>query len=188
MFREDVAVPKSPEHEGSPRLITIGQIAEEHGVSRSSVHTYRRSATFPQPVPAEGSTRIRYRADEVAAWFEANPKRQGKRTDLTPEADQGESMAAVAQDENESVNDADWRVPLKYTRQDFAALLASTEAGQYARMSIADYPSGGDAYVIVQGRGQSIRFNRLRVVDDPQYARDLAAVLLAWADREEAEE
>lgn len=77
-------MPKSPEPEGSPRLITIGQIAEEHGVSRSSVHTYRRSATFPQPVPAEGSTRIRYRADEVAAWFEANPPRQGKRTDLAP--------------------------------------------------------------------------------------------------------
>jgi predicted DNA-binding transcriptional regulator AlpA len=83
-FGEDVAVPKSPEPEGSPRLITIGQIAEEHGVSRSSVHTYRRSATFPQPVPAEGSTRIRYRADEVAAWFEANPPKQGKRTDLAP--------------------------------------------------------------------------------------------------------
>ncbi|WP_328436933.1 helix-turn-helix domain-containing protein [Streptomyces sp. NBC_00444] len=76
-------MPKNPEHEGGPRLITIAQIAEEHGVSRSSVHTYRRSATFPRPVPAEGSTRIRYRADEVAAWFEANPPQQGKRTDLT---------------------------------------------------------------------------------------------------------
>lgn len=84
-------MPKSPEREGSPRLITIGQIAEEHGVSRSSVHTYRRSATFPQPVPAEGSTRIRYRADEVAAWFEANPKQQGKRTDLASQ-DEGAAM------------------------------------------------------------------------------------------------
>lgn len=91
MFREDVAVPKSPEHEGSPRLITIGQIAEEHGVSRSSVHTYRRSATFPRPVPAEGSTRIQYRADEVAAWFEANPPQQGKRTDLASQ-DEGAVM------------------------------------------------------------------------------------------------
>ena len=92
MFREDVAVPKSPEHEGSPRLITIGQIAEEHGVSRSSVHTYRRSATFPRPVPAEGSTRIQYRAEEVAAWFEANPPQQGKRTDL-PRKQQGEPVS-----------------------------------------------------------------------------------------------
>ncbi|MFI1701977.1 helix-turn-helix transcriptional regulator [Streptomyces bobili] len=96
MFREDVAVPKSPEHEGSPRLITIGQIAEEHGVSRSSVHTYRRSATFPQPVPAEGSTRIRYRADEVAAWFEANPPQQGKRTDLASQ-DEGAAMPQAAE-------------------------------------------------------------------------------------------
>ncbi|GGW15787.1 hypothetical protein GCM10018980_51560 [Streptomyces capoamus] len=83
-FGEDVAVPKNPEREGSPRLITIGQIAEEHGVSRSSVHTYRRRPTFPQPVPVEGSTRTHYRADEVAAWFEANPPQQGKRTDLAP--------------------------------------------------------------------------------------------------------
>ncbi|MFI2761371.1 DUF6221 family protein [Streptomyces echinatus] len=84
-FGEDVAVPKNPEREGSPRLITIGQIAEEHGVSRSSVHTYRRRPTFPQPVPVEGSTRTQYRADEVAAWFEANPPQQGKRTDLAPQ-------------------------------------------------------------------------------------------------------
>ena len=88
-------MPKSPEPEGSPRLITIGQIAEEHGVSRSSVHTYRRSATFPQPVPAEGSTRIRYRAEEVAAWFEANPPKQGKRTDLAPPQPQGEPVTTT---------------------------------------------------------------------------------------------
>ena len=89
-------MPKSPEPEGSPRLITIKQIAEEHGVSRSSVHTYRRSSTFPQPVPAEGSTRIRYRADEVAAWFEANPKQQGKRTDLAPQQQGDPAMSAPA--------------------------------------------------------------------------------------------
>jgi predicted DNA-binding transcriptional regulator AlpA len=167
--------------------MSISEIALKYDVSRSSVHTYRRGGTFPRPAPVEGmeKTKLRFRSDEVAAWFEANPKQQGKRTDLTPEAEQGEPMTAVAQDENESVNDADWRVPLKYTRQDLAALLESTEAGQYARMLIADYPDGGDAYVIVQGRGKSIRFNRLRVVDDTQYARDLAAVLLAWADREE---
>lgn len=93
-------------------------------------------------------------------------------------------MTDVAQDENESANDG--RVPLKYTGEELADLLDKVEAGQYARMLIADYPDGGDTYVIVQGTGsRSIRFNRLRVVDDPQYARDLAAVLLAWADREE---
>lgn len=84
-------MPNSPEREGSPRLITIGQIAEEHGVSRSSVHNYRRSATFPRPVQVEGSTKTQYRADEVAAWFEANPPQQGKRTDLAP-PEQGEPM------------------------------------------------------------------------------------------------
>jgi predicted DNA-binding transcriptional regulator AlpA len=92
-FGEDVAVPKNPEREGSPRLITIGQIAEEHGVSRSSVHNYRRSATFPRPVQVEGSTKTQYRADEVAAWFKANPKQQGKRTDLAPANDEGEAVA-----------------------------------------------------------------------------------------------
>lgn len=89
-------MPKNPEREGSPRLISIKQIAEEHGVSRSSVHTYRRSATFPQPAPVEGSTRIQYRADEVAAWFEANPPQQGKKRTPSPQPQQGEAMATPA--------------------------------------------------------------------------------------------
>jgi predicted DNA-binding transcriptional regulator AlpA len=83
-FRKDVAVPKSPESEGS-RLITLKQIEQEHGVSRSALHTYRRSTSFPQPVQVEGSTKIQYRAEDVAAWFEANPPQQGKRTDLAPQ-------------------------------------------------------------------------------------------------------
>ncbi|MFJ4624257.1 helix-turn-helix transcriptional regulator [Streptomyces sp. NPDC088812] len=82
-------------------MITIGQIAEEHGVSRSSVHTYRRSATFPQPVPAEGSTRIRYRADEVAAWFEANPPQQGRRTDLASQ-DEGAPVPTTEQSQSDA--------------------------------------------------------------------------------------
>jgi len=95
MFREDVAVPENPESEGS-RLITLKQIELEHGVSRSALHTYRRSASFPQPVPVEGSTKTQYRANEVAAWFEANPKQQGKRTDLSPEPDQGDPVTTTA--------------------------------------------------------------------------------------------
>lgn len=95
-FGEDVAVPKNPEREGSPRLITLKQIEQEHGVGRSALHTYRRRPTFPQPVPVEGSTQIRYRADEVAAWFEANPPQQGKRTDLAP-PEQGEPMPTAEQ-------------------------------------------------------------------------------------------
>lgn len=85
-------MPKSPESEGS-RLITLKQIEQEHGVSRSALHTYRRSASFPRPIPVEGSTKIQYRADQVAAWFEANPPSQGKRTDLAPT--QGEAVKST---------------------------------------------------------------------------------------------
>ncbi|MFF9279545.1 helix-turn-helix transcriptional regulator [Streptomyces griseosporeus] len=81
-FRKDVAVPKSPESEGVPRLMTVTEIALEHGVSRQTVHSYRTRGTFPKPVEGEGSTRPRFREDEVAAWFAANPPRPGKRTDL----------------------------------------------------------------------------------------------------------
>lgn len=83
-------MPKNPESEGS-RLITLRQIEQEHGVSRSALHTYRRAASFPQPVQVEGSTKVQYRAAEVAAWFEANPPQQGKRTDLSPR-DEGAAM------------------------------------------------------------------------------------------------
>jgi predicted DNA-binding transcriptional regulator AlpA len=75
-------VPENLNHEGSPRLLTIDQIARKHGVSRSTVHTYRRGGTFPRPVPVEGTTRVLFDPDEVEAWFKANPKRQGSRTDL----------------------------------------------------------------------------------------------------------
>ena len=73
-------MPENPETEGS-RLITLKQIELDHGVSRSALHTYRRSSTFPQPIAVEGSTKTLYRADEVAAWFQANPKQQGKKRD-----------------------------------------------------------------------------------------------------------
>lgn len=87
-------MPKNPEREGSPRLLTIDQIAETHGVSRSTVHTYRRGGTFPRPVPVEGTTRVLFDADEVAAWFEANPKQQGRRTDLPAKKQQGEQAVS----------------------------------------------------------------------------------------------
>lgn len=93
-------MPKNPEREGSPRLITIIEIAEEYGVSRATVHNYRRSGTFPRPAPVEGTekTKLRFRADEVADWFEANPKQQGKRTDLaTKTQQQGDPVATSTQ-------------------------------------------------------------------------------------------
>ncbi len=78
------------------------------------------------------------------------------------------------------------RIPLDYTPEDFEELLACVKAGRYSRMLIASYDEGGDSYVIAQQTGRSLRFNRLRVVDDPRHARNLAALLTAWADREEA--
>jgi predicted DNA-binding transcriptional regulator AlpA len=91
---EDVAVPENPESEGS-RLITLKQIELDHGVSRSALHTYRRSSTFPQPVVVEGSTKTLYRADEVAAWFHANPKQQGKKRDQFVNQQQGEPVSTT---------------------------------------------------------------------------------------------
>ncbi|MEU6661235.1 helix-turn-helix domain-containing protein [Streptomyces sp. NPDC046821] len=64
--------------------MTTSEIAAEHGVSRQTVHSYRRRGGFPKPVEGEGSTRPRFRADEVAAFFAANPPSPGKRTDLPP--------------------------------------------------------------------------------------------------------
>ncbi|MHC5259889.1 helix-turn-helix transcriptional regulator [Streptomyces sp. UC4497] len=62
--------------------MTTSEIAVEHGVSRQTVHTHRKRGDFPKPVEGEGSTRPRFRADEVAAFFAANPPSPGKRTDL----------------------------------------------------------------------------------------------------------
>lgn len=91
-------MPKSPDSEGVPRLMTVSEIALEHGVSRQSVHSYRTRGSFPKPVEGEGSTRPRFRADEVAAWFAANPPRPGKRTDLATQTE-GASMSTTEQAE-----------------------------------------------------------------------------------------
>jgi len=71
--------------------MTVTEIAAEHGVSRVSIHTYRRRGTFPQPVEGEGTTRLRFRADEVAAFFAANPKQPGKKRRPQPDQ-QGEPV------------------------------------------------------------------------------------------------
>lgn len=70
--------------------MTVKEIADEHEVSRQTVHNYRRAGVFPKPVEGEGSTRLRFRSDEVDAFFEANPKQPGKRTDLAPKRQQTE--------------------------------------------------------------------------------------------------
>lgn len=73
--------------------MTTSEIAVEHGVSRQSIHTYRRTGAFPQPVEGEGSTRPRFRADEVAAFFAANPKQPGRKR--SPQSQQGEPVTTT---------------------------------------------------------------------------------------------
>ena len=86
-------MPKSPEPEGSPRLMTTAEIAKEHDVSRQTIHTYRRTGIFPAPVEGEGNTRPRFREDEVVAFFEANPKQPRKKR--RPQPQQGDPVAAT---------------------------------------------------------------------------------------------
>jgi cytochrome c553 len=74
--------------------MTTTEIAAEHGVTRQTVHAHRKKGVFPKPVEGEGSTRPRFRADEVAAFFAANPPSPGKRTDLTPRQ-QGEPVTTT---------------------------------------------------------------------------------------------
>jgi predicted DNA-binding transcriptional regulator AlpA len=95
-------------------LISISEIAAEYGVSRTTVHAYRRGGTFPAPAPVEGmeKTKLRFRADEVAAWFEANPKQQGKRTDLATRQQQGAVPVIEEQTEVQPLG-ADARAILK---------------------------------------------------------------------------
>lgn len=64
--------------------MTTTEIAAEHGVSRQTIHTYRRAGVFPSPVEGEGSTRLRFREDEVAAFFKANPKQPRKKRSFPP--------------------------------------------------------------------------------------------------------
>lgn len=73
--------------------MTVTEIAVQHGVSRQTIHTYRRTGIFPSPVEGEGSTRPRFREDEVAAFFKANPKQPRKKRRFPPER-QGEPMDA----------------------------------------------------------------------------------------------
>jgi hypothetical protein len=93
--REDVAVPKNPElQEWSPRFMTTTESAEAHGVSRQTIHTYRRTGIFPSPVAGEGSTRPRFREDDVVAFFEANPKQPRKKRRPQPEQ-QGDPVTTM---------------------------------------------------------------------------------------------
>jgi predicted DNA-binding transcriptional regulator AlpA len=74
--------------------MTTAEIAAEHGVSRQTIHTYRRTGIFPAPVEGEGSTRPRFREDEVAAFFEANPKQPRKKR-RPPSDQQGDPVMSA---------------------------------------------------------------------------------------------
>ena len=74
--------------------MTTTEIAKEHGVSRQTIHTYRRTGIFPAPVEGEGSTRPRFREDQVDAFFEANPKQPRKKRRPQPDQ-QGESVSTT---------------------------------------------------------------------------------------------
>lgn len=74
--------------------MTTTEIAAEHGVSRQTIHTYRRTGVFPQPVEGQGSTRPRFREDEVAAFFKANPKQPRKKRHFPPQQ-QGDPVATT---------------------------------------------------------------------------------------------
>lgn len=71
--------------------MTTTEIAAEHGVSRQTIHTYRRTGVFPSPVEGEGSTRPRFREDEVVAFFKANPKQPRKKRVVPKPQQQGET-------------------------------------------------------------------------------------------------
>ncbi len=73
-------------------MMTTAEIAAEHGVSRQTIHTYRRTGIFPSPVAGEGSTRPRFREDEVAAFFKANPKQPRKKRRPQPEQQGGSTV------------------------------------------------------------------------------------------------
>jgi predicted DNA-binding transcriptional regulator AlpA len=67
--------------------MTVNEIAATHDVSRQTIHTYRRTGVFPSPVEGEGSTRLRFREDEVAAFFKANPKQPRKKRRPQPQGE-----------------------------------------------------------------------------------------------------
>lgn len=121
-------MPRNPEPEGSPRLITPQQIEQEHGIKRSTLYTYRHRPSFPQPVKVEGSIKTFYRADEVAAWLAANPKEQGKRTDLAAKQ-QGDPVVSDTQSGARRDDDRDREQLL-----DTAVLVEARWPGEYSAL------------------------------------------------------
>ncbi|MFM9594136.1 GIY-YIG nuclease family protein [Streptomyces scabiei] len=76
------STPSAPELLAPDALLSIREIMARHGVSRQGLHTHRQHPEFPAPFADAGSSRPRWRAVAVDAYFTAHPKRQGERTDL----------------------------------------------------------------------------------------------------------
>jgi predicted DNA-binding transcriptional regulator AlpA len=70
--------------------LTVKEIMATHGISRQSLHTYRQDPGFPSPVSRPGTGGLRWREDELAAWFAVNPKQQGKKREQFVSHQQGE--------------------------------------------------------------------------------------------------
>lgn len=78
-------VPGTHDAEEEDELLTIADIVERFGISRQALYGLRSRGVFPAPEPGPGSTRLRWRESVVTAYFRANPKRPGRRTDLEGE-------------------------------------------------------------------------------------------------------
>src|SRR5690606_22044402 len=46
---------------GGDELLSLAQIVQRYGVSRTTLHTWRSQGVFPAPEQAPGSTRLRWR-------------------------------------------------------------------------------------------------------------------------------
>ncbi|MFE0808189.1 helix-turn-helix transcriptional regulator [Streptomyces sp. NPDC058848] len=125
--------------------MTTTEIAAEHGVTRQTVHAHRKKGVFPKPVEGEGSTRPRFRADEVAAFFAANPPSPGKRTDLA-NRDEGAAMWSTTEPEAGPV----------LSRETQERLQAAIEQGA-ARAAIAEGLSERDADLIASASTTEVR-------------------------------
>lgn len=75
---------------GGDELLSLAQIVQRYGVSRTTLHTWRSQGAFPAPEQSPGSTRLRWRQSAVDAFFATNPKRQGARTDIHGRKSPGE--------------------------------------------------------------------------------------------------
>lgn len=87
--------------ERGDELLTLSQISVRFDVSRQTLHAARQRGDFPAPESTAGSTRLRWRDSAVAAYFAANPKRPGARSDLKPPASESPDANCRGRRQNE---------------------------------------------------------------------------------------